>query len=83
MAYVMGIPHHGLANVGTNPTIGLLQEPIVEVYLEDFNQNIYDKTIYVDFLSYERPEIKFDSLELFRPNFKKIKIGSVPARNSI
>jgi riboflavin kinase/FMN adenylyltransferase len=51
MAYVMGIPHHGLANVGTNPTIGLLQEPIVEVYLEDFNQNIYDKTIYVDFLS--------------------------------
>ncbi|OPZ35340.1 MAG: Riboflavin biosynthesis protein RibF [Tenericutes bacterium ADurb.BinA155] len=73
MAYVLGIPRHGLANVGTNPTIGLLQEPIVEVYLEDFNQDIYDKTIYVDFLTYERPEIKFDSLEELQTQLQKDK----------
>jgi riboflavin kinase/FMN adenylyltransferase len=73
VAYVMGIPHHGLANVGTNPTVGLLHDPIVEVYLEDFNQNIYDKTIYVDFLAYERPEIKFDSLELLQAQLQKDK----------
>jgi riboflavin kinase/FMN adenylyltransferase len=73
MAYVMGIPHHGLANVGTNPTIGLLQDPIVEVYLEDFDQDIYEKTIYVDFLTYERPEVKFDSLELLQAQLQKDK----------
>ena len=50
----------GIASVGTRPTFGLTK-PILEIYLLDFNRDIYGEYIHVDFISRLRDEIKFDT----------------------
>ncbi|MBI3942093.1 MAG: bifunctional riboflavin kinase/FAD synthetase [Chloroflexi bacterium] len=52
----------GVANVGVRPTFDN-GERLVEVYLLDFNQNIYGKEIEVQFVEYLREERKYTRLE--------------------
>jgi riboflavin kinase/FMN adenylyltransferase len=54
----------GVANVGIRPTIGDLIEPILEVHLIDFNEDIYGRRIHVEFKSKIRDEKIFPSLNL-------------------
>lgn len=49
-----------LINVGNNPTFGF-QNTLIEVYVLNFNKNIYNKKITVKFLKYLRQEKKFAS----------------------
>lgn len=63
IAYVSGKAYRAMVNVGTNPTLGLLKEPIVEAHLLEFDEDCYGKVIYVAFLSFLREERRFDSLE--------------------
>ncbi|MHB1274401.1 MAG: bifunctional riboflavin kinase/FAD synthetase [Candidatus Humimicrobiaceae bacterium] len=49
-----------LINVGNNPTFGY-QNILIEVYVLNFNKNIYNKRITVKFLKYLRQETKFAS----------------------
>lgn len=49
-----------LINVGNNPTFGF-QNTLIEVYVLNFNKNIYNKKITVKFLKYLRQETKFTS----------------------
>ncbi len=54
----------GMANIGTNPTFTEDQADMsVEVYLFDFDDNLYDEEITIEWLSNTREEIKFDSKE--------------------
>lgn len=55
-------PIDGVASVGTRPTFDLIK-PLLEVHLFDFDQDIYGKTIHVDFIEYLRSEEKFDAVE--------------------
>ncbi len=50
----------GIASVGTRPTFGLTK-PILEIYLLDFNRDIYGEYIHVDFITRIRDEINFDT----------------------
>jgi riboflavin kinase/FMN adenylyltransferase len=52
--------HYSLINVGNNPTFGF-RNTLIEVYILNFNKNIYNKKITVKFLKYLRPETKFAS----------------------
>jgi len=57
---------HGLANVGLNPTFSPEQagkgKPIsLEVYILNFNRDIYGEEIQVDFKKRIRDEVRFDS----------------------
>lgn len=54
---------HGVANVGTRPTIDHGLTAILEVHLLDFSSDIYGKTIDVVFRKKLRDEKKFDSLD--------------------
>ncbi len=54
--------HPGVANFGRTPTTGE-RDPLLEVYLFDFNDDIYGKQVDVAFVSFLRPEEHFDSLE--------------------
>jgi len=55
-------PSQGVANIGVRPTFKN-KGFILEVYLLDFDQDIYGKTLNVRFLKKVRNEMKFDSLE--------------------
>lgn len=52
----------GVANLGQNPTTGLVA-PRLEVWLFDFNEDLYGRTIETELVAFLRPEAKFDSLE--------------------
>ena len=55
-------PLQGVASVGTRPTVNETKA-LLEVFLLDFNQNIYGRHIQVSFLKKLRDEEKFDSLD--------------------
>ena len=52
----------GVANIGVNPTTGEV-EPRLEVWLFDFDEDIYGETIETDLIGFIRPEEKFDTIE--------------------
>jgi riboflavin kinase/FMN adenylyltransferase len=53
----------GVANLGVNPTIEGERIPLLEVWLFDFDEDIYDQVIETDLIAFLRPELKFDGLE--------------------
>ena len=52
----------GVANFGVNPTTGLVDARL-DVWLFDFNEDLYGQTIETDLAHFLRPELKFDGLE--------------------
>ena len=52
----------GVANIGVNPTTGIV-EPRLEVWMFDFDEDIYGEVIETDLVAFLRPEEKFDSIE--------------------
>jgi riboflavin kinase/FMN adenylyltransferase len=52
----------GVASIGTRPTIGG-SDPVLEVYLFDFDRTIYGRQITVHFIDRLREERKFDSID--------------------
>lgn len=73
LSYVNGIPYKSMINVGTNPTVGILDKPLVETHLFNFDEDIYNKHIYVAFLDFIREEKKFDSLDELKLQLEKDK----------
>ena len=53
---------YGMMNIGYNPTFGS-NEKTIEVNIFDFNRDLYDKNIRIEFLKFIRDEIKFDNAE--------------------
>ena len=60
----------GVANFGVNPTTGLV-EARLEVWLFDFNEDLYGQTIETDLVNFLRPELKFDGLEALIDQIRK------------
>ncbi len=52
----------GVANFGRTPTTGD-RDPLLEVFLFDFDSDLYGKELEVAFVEYLRPEEKFDGIE--------------------
>ena len=55
----------GVASIGTRPTVNGV-DTILEVYILDFDQDVYGYSVEVEFLHKIRDEQKFDSLEELR-----------------
>jgi riboflavin kinase/FMN adenylyltransferase len=53
----------GVANLGVNPTVDGVTAPLLEVWLFDFDEDIYDQVIETDLIAFQRPELKFASLD--------------------
>lgn len=53
---------YGMMNIGFNPTFGS-NEKTIEVNIFDFNRDLYDKNIRIEFLKFIRDEVKFDNAE--------------------
>ncbi len=62
--------HAGVASLGVRPTVETGgpggQEPLLEVYLFDFDGDLYTQHMRVALVDYLRPEWKFDSLETLK-----------------
>jgi riboflavin kinase/FMN adenylyltransferase len=52
----------GVASLGVNPTIEGHTDPVLEVWLFDFDEDIYDQVIETDLIAFLRPEEKFPDL---------------------
>lgn len=53
----------GVANFGRTPTTGL-RDPLLEAHIFDFESDIYGRWLEVEMISYLRPELKFDTVDL-------------------
>lgn len=60
--FVKGKQYKGMLSVGTNPTVNG-EKLTVEVYILDFEGDIYDEKITVAFRDFLHDEIKFEGLE--------------------
>jgi len=63
---ILNGPHQGVyrgaASLGIRPTFGV-NKPNLETFLFDFSGDIYDASVSVALVAYQRPEEKFDNLE--------------------
>ena len=55
-------PRNGVASVGTRPTFNG-SKPLLEVFLFDFDDDIYGEYIHVDFIAFLRSQEKYDLVE--------------------
>ena len=55
--------YHSVTNIGFNPTVAENNSKRVETYVYDFSGSLYGKKIEVQFFRFERPEMKFESIE--------------------
>ena len=58
--------YYGITNIGYKPTVGATEQKGVETYLFDYNGDLYGRKLRVEFLEFERPEQKFESLEVLK-----------------
>ena len=63
-------PLPGMANIGCRPTVGGTSV-YLEVHLFDFNADIYDRQIRVEFVQHLRAEQKFPSIEALKEQLEK------------
>ena len=70
-AYFLSRKRKAMICVGTHPTINQLMKPIIEVHIIDFNEVLYGREIYVEFVSFIRPVIEFPSFEDLRQQLIK------------
>ena len=63
-AWISGVSYHGVINLGYRPTVSSgKSERVLEIHLLDFNRDIYGEDVEVQFVSYLRPEKKFDNVD--------------------
>ena len=62
-AVVDGARYRAAVSMGVSPVFADKTDASCEVHILDFNKNIYDEYIEVEFVEYLRPMIKFDTTE--------------------
>lgn len=55
--------YFGITNIGVKPTISGEEAKGIETHLFDFEGDLYDRGLTVEFYAFERPERRFSSLE--------------------
>ena len=68
--------YHGVGNAGIKPTVTDEHRRLLEVFVYGFEGNAYGKEITAQFCGFERPEIKFGSVEELKDQvMKDMKYG--------
>ncbi len=63
-------PHVGMCNIGVRPTFDG-RAPTIEVHLLDFEGDLYEETLCVEFVQRLRDEVKFDSVDALKAQLSK------------
>ncbi|SMD35913.1 riboflavin kinase / FMN adenylyltransferase [Reichenbachiella faecimaris] len=75
-AEVGGHWYKAMLNVGIRPTVDGLNR-VIETHIFDFDQQIYDQPIQIEFVKHLRDEKKFDSLDDLKAQLKKDKVSAL------
>ena len=65
--------HKGMLNIGTRPTLNNGSNTSIEVHILDFEENIYNQNIKIEFVERIRDERKFENLEELTKQLEKDK----------
>jgi riboflavin kinase / FMN adenylyltransferase len=60
------IVHASVANIGTRPTFGDVDQPVIEVHIFDYTRDLYDQRVRVSFLQRLRDERVFPDVDALR-----------------
>ncbi len=63
--------YYGLTNIGTHPTVDVGAALNLETHLLEFEGDLYQKNLTVEFLDYIRPEIRFKNAEELQKQIQK------------
>lgn len=63
---VDGKEYDGITNIGYKPTVGAETHKGVETFLFEYDGDLYGRHLTVEFVEFERPEQKFQSLEALK-----------------
>lgn len=77
MVYHNTVPYKGMLSIGYNPTVTDEKKINIEVNIFDFDLDIYDQSISLEFVAWMRNEQKFDSLDALKAQLHKDKIMSL------
>jgi riboflavin kinase/FMN adenylyltransferase len=66
--------YKGMMNIGHRPTLENGQNISLEVHIIDFNEDIYDQTLEIDFISKIRDEQKFNGIKELKEQLEKDRI---------
>jgi riboflavin kinase/FMN adenylyltransferase len=69
--------YHSVTNIGFNPTVSENNSKRMETYVYDFSGSLYGKEIEVQLFRFERPEMKFDSVEALKNQIHMDKSGTI------
>ena len=78
-SYIGGRKVYGMMSIGKNPTIEGKGSSI-EVYFFDFNGDLYDQKLTIEFVQYLREEQKFATIDLLK---KQLQDDETAARKAI
>ncbi len=71
IAFISGIPHLSITNVGVHPTVNKENKPIIEVHIPSYQSDDYGKSIDLQFVEFIRAETKFNSLDELKEQIRK------------
>lgn len=77
-ATLQGQAYQGVINLGYRPTVSSEHERVLEIYLFEFDGDIYGEDLEVRFIRYLRPEKKFESVDAL---VRQIENDVAQARN--
>ncbi|WP_347373792.1 bifunctional riboflavin kinase/FAD synthetase [Aequorivita sp. Q41] len=69
-AIIDGEKIYGITSIGTNPTVGG-KEKTIETFFLDFNKDLYNTEVTIEFLKHIRDEKNFESIEVLRQEILK------------
>ena len=78
-SYISGRKVYGMMSIGKNPTIEG-KGASIEVYFFDFNGDLYDQKLTIEFVQYLREEQKFATIDLLK---KQLQDDETAARKAI
>jgi riboflavin kinase/FMN adenylyltransferase len=58
-----GKSYYGISNIGVKPTVGAEENRLAETFIFDYSGDLYGQVLKVSLYTFERPELKFASLE--------------------
>ncbi len=66
--------HQGIVSIGTNPTLAENNDRTIEVYLLDFEKDIYGIVLDIHLQHFIRPSMKFESIDVLIQQMKEDEI---------